>query len=251
MKLQKVSRLFVSVVLFAACVVLVLLAQAQSGGGADSEPNKCYSDWDFCNSGSEAENAYHWQLGWCVAAVESGAVSVSVSACMGREEGSVSYPRSSSSSSMSAAASDNKCYTEWDFCNAGSEAENAYFWKLGWCAAAEERGAMSLGQCMTGEASMEEPQAPTIRTNPTIGATRAAPRPDETQDLPWGRAYCLLTYPNNLVDPGLGNEVFICGWDATMPPGKYCWSRRQGAPWDCTNHHDLLPWMLTGTAGGG
>ncbi len=33
MKLQKASRLFVSVVLFAACVVLALLSQAQSGGG--------------------------------------------------------------------------------------------------------------------------------------------------------------------------------------------------------------------------
>jgi len=78
-----------------------------------------------------------------VAAVERGAVSVSVSACMGREEGSVSYPRSSSSSSSSAAADDNKCYTEWDFCSAGSEAENAYFWRLGWCAAAVERGVLS------------------------------------------------------------------------------------------------------------
>jgi len=33
MNLQQLSRLFVSVVLFAACVVLALLAQAQSGGG--------------------------------------------------------------------------------------------------------------------------------------------------------------------------------------------------------------------------
>ncbi len=38
MNLQQLSRLFVSVVLFAACVVLVLLAQAQSGGGADPRP---------------------------------------------------------------------------------------------------------------------------------------------------------------------------------------------------------------------
>jgi len=40
MNLQQLSRLFVSVVLFAACVVLVLLAQAQSGGGgADPRPS--------------------------------------------------------------------------------------------------------------------------------------------------------------------------------------------------------------------
>jgi len=39
MNLQQVSRLFVSVILFAACIVLVLLAQAQSGGGADPRPS--------------------------------------------------------------------------------------------------------------------------------------------------------------------------------------------------------------------
>jgi len=38
MNLQQVSRLFVSVVLFAACVVLALLSQAQSGGGGQT-PN--------------------------------------------------------------------------------------------------------------------------------------------------------------------------------------------------------------------
>jgi len=41
MNLQKTSRWFVSVVLFAACVVLALLAQAQSGGGGQaSNPKK-------------------------------------------------------------------------------------------------------------------------------------------------------------------------------------------------------------------
>jgi len=185
------------------------------GGGADSEPNKCYSEWDFCNAGTEAENAYHWRLGWCVAAVERGAVSVSVSACMGREEGTVSYPRSSSSS---AAADDNKCYTEWDFCNAGSEAENAYFWKLGWCAAAVERGAMlgELGHCMRGE------------TPPT----RAAPPPDETQDLPWSRALCYTAYPDQLGPDG----EHICGWDATLPPWMECFSRSGVYPYDCDRH---------------
>jgi len=40
MNLQQVSRLFVSVVLFAACVVLALLAQAQSGGGGRPRPQQ-------------------------------------------------------------------------------------------------------------------------------------------------------------------------------------------------------------------
>ncbi len=231
MNLQQLSRLFVSVVLFAACVVLALLAQAQSGGGADSEPNKCYSEWDFCSAGTEAENAYHWQLGWCVAAVERGAIEVSVSACMGREEGSVSYPRSSSSSSSSsAAASDNKCFTEWDFCSAGSEAENAYFWRLGWCAVAVERGAMSLGQCMTGE----EPKA-----LPTTRATRArgGPMPDETQDDPWSRALCYTAYPDQETAAG----THICGWEATLPPGQLCRNRSPNLPWECTRHYVPTP----------
>jgi len=174
---------------------------------------------------------------------------------MGREEGTVSYPRSSSSSSSPAVASDNKCYTEWDFCSAGSEAENAYFWKLGWCAAAEERGAMSLGQCMTGEESMEGPQAPTIRTNPIIRTTRAAPRPEVSPDLPWGRAYCLMTYPSNLEYQGA--TTYICGWDATLPPGMVCKRRNAAPPWDCTGGHALAVHVTqtksaeaTGTAGG-
>jgi len=40
MKLQKASRWFVSVILFAACVVLVLLSQAQSGGGGRLRPQQ-------------------------------------------------------------------------------------------------------------------------------------------------------------------------------------------------------------------
>ncbi len=246
MKLQKVSRWFVSVVLFAACVVLVLLAQAQSGGGGqtlDPAPNKCHTEWDFCNAGSDAENAYHWRLGWCVAAVESGAASVSVSACMGQEEGTISYPRSLSSSSassvssMPAGAQPNKCYTEWDFCNAGSEAENAYFWKLGWYSAAEEQGAVSVSlyEFMGGEA-------------PTALPTRKAPpMPDETQDLPWNRAICYTAYPDSF---DVKNR-HICGWDATLPPGMECVNRSSVYPFDCTDHVALYPVWLTATAAGG
>jgi len=292
MNLHKASRWFVTMILFAACVVLALLAQAQSGEGGDSDPNKCHTEWDFCNSGTAAENAYHWRLGWCVAAVERGAVSVSVSACMGQEEGSVSYPRSSSSASSSssssasssasssspsvsaeenayywrlgwcvaavergevsvsvsecvaqqeasapyppslssvssvpAGADPNKCYTEWDFCNSGTAEENAYFWRLGWYAAAEERGevSVSLEEFMGGAA----PPAPVI-----IGGPKPPPRPDETQDLPWSRALCYTVYPDQLNS----SLIHICGWDATLPPGEHCRSRRTEFPWDCLRH---------------
>jgi len=87
MKLQ-LSRSLVTVLLFLACVALVLLTQETKA----SDPNKCNTDWDFCNSGTEAENEYYWRLGWCAAAIERGAVSASPSACMGQEEGTVTWP---------------------------------------------------------------------------------------------------------------------------------------------------------------
>jgi len=222
MNLKKLSRWFVGVILFAACVALILLMQAQLGGG-EAEPNKCHTDWDFCNDGSAAENAYHWRLGWCVAAVERGAVPVSVSTCMGEEGDSVSSPRSSSP--PSAFTDENKCYAEWDFCNAGTEAENAYFWRLGWCTAGFERGVLSgsLDQCMRGEQS-----------------TGGAPRPDETQDDPWSREICWAM--------GLGRQ---CGWDATLPPGMECAVRDDNPPYDCIRHAPLSGNALTSTAAAG
>jgi len=207
------------------------------GGGADSDPNKCHTEWDFCNAGSEAENAYHWRLGWCVAAVERGAVSVSVSACMGREEGSVSYPRSSSSSPSSspAAADDNKCYTEWDFCSSGTEAENAYHWRLGWCTSAAERGAMSLSvdQCM-GE-----------------GAAPAASSPPEETTEP--ENYC--TFTDWVFGSGWICRRFVqtpYHWTATLPPGMICKTRDESWPFHCLEHSlpHPLDQTLTAAVGG-
>ena len=222
MNLQQVSRLFVSVILFAACVVLVLLAQAQSG---TVDPNKCYTEWDFCNAGDEHQNAYHWRLGWCVAAVERGAVSVSVSACMGQEEGTVSFPRSLSVPPVPAAGDDNKCYTEWDFCSSGSEAENAYFWKLGWCVAGVERGTIliSLGQCMSGEA-------------PPIGGILIPLLPEGT--LEPGKNVCLRW----IFSGAVGTDICVHWsltpyvWDATLPPGMICWTRSYEWPFHCLEH---------------
>ncbi len=178
---------------------------------------------------------------------------------MGQEEGTVSYPRSlspasaSSGSSMPAGAQPNKCYTEWDFCNAGSEAENAYFWRLGWYSAASERGevSVSLQEFMGGQApaapmSGGAPAAPIIRRNPSIGPTRAAPSPEVSPDLPWNRTLCYTAYPDQLI-PTV--DVHICGWDATLPPGKICKERWEIFPWHCSSY---LPndASLTLTAGG-
>jgi len=153
----KLSRLFVTLLLLLACVALVLLAQAQGG----NEPNKCRTDWDFCNSGTEAENEYYWRLGWCAAAIERGAVSASPSACMGQEEGTVSFP---SSSRRRAAASgttllqedvpidpDGNACDDWgDFCNTGTPDEIEYKWRLGWCVWAVGTGTVlgSVSACM-------------------------------------------------------------------------------------------------------
>jgi len=168
---MKLSRLFVTLLLFLACVALVLLAQAQGG----NEPNKCHTDWDFCNSGTEAENAYYWRLGWCAAAIERGAVSASPSACMGQEEGTVSFPSSSPARAQRSAPArarlegtqeplpppppppppsplpdGNACHDWGDLCNSGSEAENEYHWRLGWCVWAVKTGAVSdsVSACM-------------------------------------------------------------------------------------------------------
>jgi len=51
MNLQQLSRLFVSVVLFAACVVLALLAQAQSGGGQTPNPTSATPNGIFAAPG--------------------------------------------------------------------------------------------------------------------------------------------------------------------------------------------------------
>jgi len=79
----KMAKLYflISVVLFT-----VILTQAQ-------DPNKCYTEWDFCNSGTEAENAYFWKLGWYASAAERGEVSTSASTFMGQDEGTVTIPK--------------------------------------------------------------------------------------------------------------------------------------------------------------
>jgi len=156
MKLQR-SRSLVSVLLFLACVALVLLAQAQGG----NEPNKCHTDWDFCNSGTEAENEYYWRLGWCAAAIERGAVSASPSACMGQEEGTVSFPPSSRRRAAASGTTlldedvpidpdGNACHDWGDFCNTGTPDEIEYKWRLGWCVWAVGTGTVlgSVSGCM-------------------------------------------------------------------------------------------------------
>jgi len=156
MKLQR-SLSLVSVLLFLACVALVLLAQAQDG----NEPNKCNTDWDFCNSGTEAENEYYWRLGWCAAAIERGAVSASPSACMGQEEGTVSFPPSSRRRAAASGTTllqedvpidpdGNACHDWGDLCDSGTEAENEYHWRLGWCVWAVGTGTVlgSVSACM-------------------------------------------------------------------------------------------------------
>jgi len=137
---------------------------------------------------------------------------------------------------MPEGAQPNKCYTEWDFCNSGSEAENAYHWQLGWCAAAVERGAMlgELGHCMRGEAP----------------PTRAAPLPDETTE-PRVENVCvyrradwpseLLTYlPPHRRDL---DDLHCIRWSLTPygwpsfvpppPPGYVCFLRSPEWPFHC------------------
>lgn len=43
--------------------------------------NKCYDEWDWCNDGTEDEQAYWWNAGWCTAAIEIGLVGGAVGDC--------------------------------------------------------------------------------------------------------------------------------------------------------------------------
>ncbi len=173
MKLR-LSRSMVTVLLFSACVALISLIQAQ-----DDVPNKCETDWDFCNSGTEEENAYYWQLGWCASMIEIGFVEVSPSACMNQPEGTVTFPPSttimvgaSDEDGSINPGSNNACDDWGDICTSGTEEENAYHWQLGWCVFAVYTRATwaSVSGCMgKPEGTVSHPpwSAPVALVNPS------------------------------------------------------------------------------------
>ncbi len=174
MKLR-LSRSLFTVILFLACAALVSLIQAQS----EEAPNKCSTDWDFCNSGTEEENAYYWRLGWCAAAIERGAVEASPSACMNQPEGTVTFPPSTRRM-VDASFEDvpinpegnNACYDWGDVCTSGTEEENEYHWQLGWCVYAVYTRStwVSVSSCMgQAEGSVSYPawSAPAHLVNPS------------------------------------------------------------------------------------
>jgi len=272
---MKLSRLFVTLLLFLACVALVLLAQAQGG----NEPNKCNTDWDFCNSGTEAENAYYWRLGWCAAAIERGAVSASPSACMGQEEGTVSFPSSSPARAQRSAPArarlegtqaslqppppsppqeGNACHDWGDLCDSGTEAENEYHWRLGWCVWAVETGAVSgsVSACMgepegtvshppwsphpegTQEPSPPTPEGGTPSSPNPDGDPPSPPNPEGTQapsppppppPTPEGRPRWQNQppIPSGHVCLDRSSDGKVC-WliGPPLPPGQYCNGRR-------------------------
>ena len=57
---------------------------AASEDGRDTEDNKCFTDWTNCNRSDPDETTFWWNLGWCVASIESGSRAWSPQACMGR-----------------------------------------------------------------------------------------------------------------------------------------------------------------------
>jgi len=260
MKLQR-SRSLVSVLLFLACVALVLLIQETEA----NEPNKCNTDWDFCNSGTEAENAYYWRLGWCAAAIERGAVSASPSACMGQEEGTVSFPSSSPARAQRSAPArarlegtqaplpppppspppdGNACHDWGDLCDSGTEAENEYHWRLGWCVWAVGTGTVlgSVSACMgepegtvshppwsphpegTQEPSPPNPGDPLPPPNPGDPSSPPNPpskpeeRPRWQNQPPIPAGHVCLEWSSD------GNVCWLIG--PPLPPGHYCDGRR-------------------------
>jgi len=256
MKLQ-LSRSLVTLLLFLACVTLVLLTQETKA----SDPNKCNTDWDFCNSGTEAENAYYWRLGWCAAAIERGAVSASPSACMGQEEGTVTFPPSSPAraqlegtpepsppqpSPPPSPPDDNACHDWGDLCDSGTEAENEYHWRLGWCVWAVKTGAVSgsVSACMgepegtvshppwsphpegTPEPSPPTPEGGTPSSPNPDGGPPSSPNPDgETPSSPNpssdGEWVEVIEPPEGnvcLVYTIVGTHTYKCMvWESTWP----------------------------------
>ena len=60
--------------LLISVAVLPTLAEEFTG-------NKCFDDWNWCNNGTEDEQAYWWEAGWCAAAIEAGVEGGTVEDC--------------------------------------------------------------------------------------------------------------------------------------------------------------------------
>lgn len=163
MKLQ-LPRSFVTVILFLACVALVLLAQGgpvqacQDGIGSGQEIQVVVGpllirnapDGDIVSTLAVGEtfviteqaeaNGYLWAghaRGWsalhaldCSDVFTQSTGVVSASAAPAAEDAPAPPP----------AGDDNKCYTDWDYCNTGTPDEIAYKWRLGYWTAAQESG---------------------------------------------------------------------------------------------------------------
>ncbi len=234
----KPSRLFVTVLLFLACAALVSLIQAQS----EEAPNKCSTDWDFCNSGTEEENAYYWQLGWCAAAIESGAVEASPSACMSQPEGTVTFPPSSRRQADASGEDvpinpegNNACYDWGDMCSSGTEEENEYHWQLGWCVYAVHTRSTwaSVDACMgqpEGTVSYPAWSAPAALVNPSPPQPKGMQGPPPPKSAPnperprWQNQPPI---PEGYVCLEWSSSGTVC-WTITrpLPPGAVCTHRR-------------------------
>jgi len=165
MKLQ-LSRSFVTVILFLACVALVLLAQGgpvqacQDGIGGGQEIQVVVGPLlirsspagdiigtlavgkTFVITEQIEANGYLWAghaHGWsalhaldCSDVFTQSTGAVSASSAPAAEDAPAPPPPP--------AGDDNKCYTDWDFCNTGTPDEIAYKWRLGYWTAAQESG---------------------------------------------------------------------------------------------------------------
>ncbi|MCY4465344.1 MAG: hypothetical protein OXE46_07390 [Chloroflexi bacterium] len=123
-----------NIVLVFSCVFTLFLAtvaQAASFSG-----NACYEEGANCQTEDE------WKAGWCIAAVEEGALSGSIQQCQ-ETLGVASLSQYTQQRQNSSSFSGNVCYEEGANCQTEDE------WKAGWCVAAVEEGALSgsIQQC--------------------------------------------------------------------------------------------------------
>lgn len=70
-----------SIILLILVVSAFAILAVMPALGADFEDNKCFDEWTWCNDGTEDENAYWWEAGWCAAAIEAGYITGTIEDC--------------------------------------------------------------------------------------------------------------------------------------------------------------------------
>ena len=67
--------------IFTILVMSMIFTFSLTLGADEFTDNKCFDEWTWCNGGTEDEQAYWWEAGWCAAAIDAGFITGSVEDC--------------------------------------------------------------------------------------------------------------------------------------------------------------------------